>query len=187
MAQINFRHQQKKRKTWLLPLIIIVLLYISIPFMLIMKGDESIKKGIFETEKKEVLTPSLKYNKGLVFLETAEAFPGFDSWAKNIKRNSAKKMLEIYSVKCKQKSIDVFLQISKYSDQYDSLNVNFNRSTEFVILNASIFSGKEKKNIKITIPSKISNKINDEFCNVWKVFLTNLEIEIPEPNLICKP
>ncbi|RLD80148.1 MAG: hypothetical protein DRJ10_07820 [Bacteroidetes bacterium] len=185
MSKLHFRYQQKKRKTWVLPLIVIVLLYVSIPFLLIQSGDEALKKAISETEKPEQEIPSEEYAKALTFLQIAEAFPGFTTWAKQIQQSSNEKMLNIYQLKCEQKSIEIFSQINKYSANYDSLLINIEHFEKSVLLNAVIFSKGEKENIKTLLPSELKNELETTFCDVWRTFFKNYKIDIPKNNSIC--
>ncbi|MEN8120786.1 MAG: hypothetical protein ABFS35_10590 [Bacteroidota bacterium] len=186
MSYLRFNHQQKKRKTWLFPLIVIILLYVSIPFLLIQRGDETLKKAISQTESEKMETPSKDYNAGIVFLEIAEAFPGFTAWAKQIQKSSGQKMLEIYELKCTQKSSELFRQISNYTNEYDSLSVHFKYSNEVLYLNAIVFKDQEKENMKIMVSNELRNELQIKFCNVWKKFFLNLNVIVPKHNSICQ-
>lgn len=186
MSHLRFTHQQKKRKTWLFPLIVIILLYISIPFLLIQRGDEAIKNAISQTEDKKVEIPSKEYNVGIVFLEIAETFPGFTAWAKQIQERSNKKMLDIYELKCSHKSSELFRQISNYTKEYDSLTVHFEHSNEVLYLNAIVFRNQEKESLKIMVSDELKNELQIKFCNIWKEFFLNLNVILPKNNSICQ-
>ncbi len=186
MSQIQFHHQQKKRKTWLLPLIVIVLLYVSIPFLLVQQGDKTMEKAITQTENEKVETPSKEFAKAVVFLQIAEVFPGFAAWAEQIQHSSTEKIRTIYELKCAQKSTELFLQISEYDTEYDSLVVNFDYSDDVFFLNAVIFSDGKKENIKVEFPDEERTKLKTSFCDVWEKFFTDFEINVPKNNSICK-
>ncbi|RLD62170.1 MAG: hypothetical protein DRI95_13385 [Bacteroidetes bacterium] len=186
MSKIHFNHQQKKRKTWLLPLIVIILLYISIPFLLIQSGDETIKAAISKTENHKLEVPSKEYSKAVVFLQIAEAFPGFTTWSKQIQQSSNKKMLNIYQLKCQQKGTKLFIQLNDNPVEYDSLLVSFESVEESLSLNATIYSKGEKENLKVVLPDELSKELKIEFCDVWRKFFEDYKIDIPKNNSICK-
>jgi hypothetical protein len=185
MSHLRFNHQQRKRKTWLLPLIVIILLYVSIPFLLIQRGEESLEKAISQTENKMVEIPSKEYGSGIVFLEIAEVFPGFTTWAKQIRNRSNEKMQEIYNVKCRNKSTELF---KLYSDtiQYDSLSVHFEHTGELFYLNAVVFTNQKKENMKILLPDEPKNELENDFCDIWKEFFQKHDINVPKNNSICQ-
>ena len=176
MSHLRFTHQQKKRKTWLFPLIVIILLYLSIPFLLIQRGDEALKRAISQTEDEQIEVPSKEYVAGIAFLEIAEAFPGFTAWAKTIQKSSNKKMLEIYELKCRHKSSELFKQLSNYTNEYDSLSIHFEHDNEAIYLNAIVFSNQEKENLKIEIPDEMRDELQSNFCNVWEEFFLSLKV-----------
>ena len=99
MSELQFRHQQAKRKTWLLPLIVIVLLYITIPFLLINKGNDSFKKAIPEIKQNLEKAGNL-YNSGVVFTDFGSKFPGFSGWAKSLQKEAKEKIISEYTIAC---------------------------------------------------------------------------------------
>ncbi len=101
MNSIQFKHQPNKRKTWLFPLIIIVLLYLTIPILLINKGKDSFDKASLTIES-DVIKAANYCNSGFVFTDLAESFPGFSAWAKKTAINGKNKIMNIYTEKCKE-------------------------------------------------------------------------------------
>jgi len=185
MNSINFNHQQKKRKTWLFPLIVIVLLYISIPFLLINSGTNAIETAFEKTKAKSVELPAKQYSTGIVLIEFAEMFPGFTNWSKQIKEQSNKKMLHIYHQKCNDKSIKLFNQLSDYEQNFDSLSFQYEYIGKQMYMKAVVFEGQNRENIKILIPEKQKNELQDNFCAVWNKFFNQVKISTVN-NLICQ-
>lgn len=101
MSDIQFRQQQNKRKTWMIPLIIIVLLYLTIPTLLINKGADSFDKADLAIEK-NLIQAGNYYSSGLVFTDLALNFPGFSSWAKKTALKGKEKIISSYRQKCKE-------------------------------------------------------------------------------------
>jgi hypothetical protein len=101
MNNIEFKHQPNKRKTWLFPLIIIVLLYLTIPILLINKGKDSFDKSSLAIEN-DVAKAANYCNSGFIFTDLAENFPGFSAWAKKTAENGKNKIMNIYTEKCKE-------------------------------------------------------------------------------------
>jgi hypothetical protein len=101
MSSIQFKQHPNKRKTWLFPLIIIVLLYLTIPILLINKGKDSFDKAAMTIES-DVIKAANYYNSGFVFTDLAESFPGFAAWAEKTAINGKNKIVSRYSEKCKE-------------------------------------------------------------------------------------
>ncbi|MCF6241212.1 MAG: hypothetical protein L3J74_07695 [Bacteroidales bacterium] len=101
MSSIEFKHRSNNRKTWLVPLIIIALLYLSIPILLINKGKDSFEKAGLAIEN-NLIQAGNYYNSGIIFTDLAENFPGFSAWAKKTGINGKNKLMNIYSEKCKE-------------------------------------------------------------------------------------
>ncbi|OQY01769.1 MAG: hypothetical protein B6I20_07495 [Bacteroidetes bacterium 4572_117] len=186
MNSLRLNHQPKKRKTWLFPLIVIILLYFTIPFVLIQRGDDSLNNAISETEVQSVELPSKKYKEGIVFIEIAESFPGYTAWAKQIKQKAGKQMQNIYKIKCDYKSKQLFNKISSETTSYDSLSVNFEKLGDIKFLNAAVYRKKNKENIKIAIPKDLETELQDKFCRVWDEFFQDLQINTKNNNSICQ-
>jgi len=185
MNRINFNHQQKKRKTWLFPLIVIILLYISIPFLLINSGTNAIEIALKKTEAKAVELPAKQYSTGIVLIGFAQMFPGFTNWAKQIKEQSNKKMLNVYNQKCNDKSIKLFTQLSEYEQNFDSLAFQYTYTHEQMYMKVIIFEGPDKETLKILIPEKQKNELQNNFCAVWNNFLNQVKISKAD-NPICQ-
>ena len=98
---MEFKHRQSNKKTWIVPLIIIGLLYITIPVMLINRGSENYDKAL-DIINKDTEQSAKLYKTAYVFIDLAESFPGFSSWANKIKTNADKKITTIYNKECKE-------------------------------------------------------------------------------------
>lgn len=101
MNTIQFRHKPNKRKTWLFPLLIIILLYLTIPVLLINKAKDSFDKASLTIES-DVSKAANYFKSGRVFSELAENFPGFSAWAKKTSTNGLDEIIKIYAQKCNE-------------------------------------------------------------------------------------
>lgn len=184
MSRLSFNHQQKKRKTWLFPLIVIILLYISIPFLLINSGTKAIDTAIVKMGSQDILLPEKQYITGVMLINFAEMFPGFSNWSKQIRKGSNKKIIIIYRQKCRAKSQELFQQISGYEQEFDSLNINFEYTESQMYMAAAIFKGNNKENLKILVSKEQKDKLEKKFCAVWADFFNKIKTS-PVNNSIC--
>ncbi len=120
MSDIQFRHPQNKRKTWLIPLIIIILLYLSIPVLLINKGNDSFEKAISAMEN-NLIQAGNYYNSGIIFTDLAGNFPGFSAWAKKTALKGKEEIINSFKRRCeelKNKNIEVQSKFCKDSKTF---------------------------------------------------------------------
>ncbi len=101
MTNLQFRHRQNKKKTWMIPLIIIVLLYLTIPILLINKGEDSFDKAVSAIES-NLIQAGNYYNSGIVFTDLAGNFPGFSAWAKKTALQGKEKIMNSFKRRCEE-------------------------------------------------------------------------------------
>lgn len=183
MSRLSFDHQQKKRKTWLFPLIVIILLYISIPYLLINSGSNAIDSAFAKMGNKAIELPEKQYSTGIVLISFAEMFPGFTNWSKRIKEKSNEKMLVIYKQKYSEKSIKLFKKISNYEQEFDSLSVKYEHNEVQTYMNVIIYKEKEKENLKILIPNEEKTNLQNDFCSVWADFFKKAKMNVPNSSV----
>jgi len=100
MSEFQFK-QAAKRKTWIFPLIIIILLYLTIPVLLINKGTNNFEKAVNELDY-DLIKAASYYNAGVVFTDFATNFPGFSIWAKSVKEKNTVQLEHTFLDKCKE-------------------------------------------------------------------------------------
>jgi len=121
MSRIQFE-RRKRKKGYLIPLVIIVLLYFMIPIFLINKGNDLIAKANEAMKRSKVFSPPLEFYNGIAFLNTAAAFPGFGKWSENIEKSTTDQMINQQDIQFKKLCLS-FLE-NKLSD---SIEISFNK------------------------------------------------------------
>jgi len=98
MNEFQFK-QAAKRKTWIFPLIVIVLLYITIPVLLINKGGNNFEKALTYASSDPIQAANY-FNSANVFSDFAGNFPGFSGWANSLINRSKQKVQAVYQEEC---------------------------------------------------------------------------------------
>ena len=101
MSRIQFE-RKKRTKGYLIPLVVILLLYFTIPIYLINKGNNILTTANEKINQDEIYGPTVEFYNGIAFLNTAAAFPGFEGWAKSIEKSSVEKMIVIQEFEFKK-------------------------------------------------------------------------------------
>ncbi|MBN1252825.1 MAG: hypothetical protein JXR51_14600 [Bacteroidales bacterium] len=185
MSKLRFEKHNKKRKTWIFPLIVILLLYITIPVVLMSKGSSAIENTFKNLESDTVYTPSNEYFAGITFFETASVFPGFNKWANNRISLSKNKMLNIYKDKCNAINMKIYRELS--NKELISTDLVFVKFAENNKTQINLICLNKDQNIEqeFIIPNSILTNYQSNFCLNWKVFFEKSKINQSELISIC--
>ncbi len=173
MNKLKFEKYSTKKKTWLYPLIVIILLYITIPVVLINRASVAIEKSNKLLETDSVIAPTNEYFASITFFETASLFPGFGKLANKQISKINKKMLEIYKIKTTKIKVDIYEELSKSNVlKTDSITIKKKGGIK------KIFKSKDKEFI---ISDSLNLQYKNRFCKKWNKFfekakLTNTNI-----------
>jgi len=178
MTKLRFEKNKTKKKTWIFPLIVIMLLYITIPIVLMNRGNISIEKNYKLLETDTIIAPTNDYFAGITFFETASVFPGFSNWANNRIEKSNKKMLEIYKIKANKIKFDIYKELSKTNaSKTDSITIIKEDNIKKIVKN------KDKEFI---ISDSLNLQYQNRFCDKWNKFFEKAKLKNTNICKICK-
>ncbi len=175
MSRIRFERRTKK-KLFLLPLLVILLLYITIPVVLINKGSKQLEKAEQIMNKNDVYSPPTEFYNGMAFLQTASSIPGFAFWADNILASTTKKMIEQ-----KDNKLKLFL-VSEMSGQQSDSEVVIDSIKKGVVYLKSQ-DGIVKK---IELNDSLLDKIDSVYCQSWHIFFEKNKLDKSTIHTLCK-
>ena len=182
MNRIQF-DRRKRKKSYLIPLVILVLLYFIIPIFLINRGSNLIEKANIKIDNKGVFAPTVEFYNGLAFLNTAAAFPGFGKWSENIRETSGEQMKKSYEFNFRKLCISL---TNKDFNESEIIEVNFNNVT---LPNSIIIKTGDKDSIlntEIPINDSISGYIDSVYCIPWARFFEKMKLDETGLHPICK-
>ena len=170
MTRLRFEKQNKKKKTWIFPLIVIVLLYISIPIILMNKGSVSVEKSFELLKKDSILVPVNEYFAGIAFYETASVFPGFTKWANKKINQSNQKMIDIHKTKSYLLKKSIYEELSMDNiTKSDSVIIKIDDNIKTILIN--------KQNKEFVISDSLSLLYQTQFCEKWKKVFNKAEVK----------
>ncbi len=175
MDRIQFQRRSKK-KVFLLPLLVIVLLYITIPAVLINKGSKQLEKSKQIIKKDEVYAPSVEFYNGMAFLQTASSFPGFSFWTENVLSSTIKELLSHKDEKLKML---VLSKLNKNKLELKNISISKNKPQINIISN----NGQQ---LEIELPDSLLNQIYTIYCKPWEKFFEKTKSDKSNINDICK-
>jgi len=179
MTRLRFEKHNKKKKTWIFPLIVIVLLYITIPIILMNRGSVSIEKNFDLLKADSIIAPTNEYFAGIAFYETASVFPGFTKWADNKKNKSKQKMIDIYKIKSYLFKVEIYKELSKDNiTKYDSVIIKTDGNIKTIFIN--------KKDKEFVISDSLNLLYKTQFCKKWEKVFNKSEIKELINCEICK-
>jgi len=176
---IRFEKHKKKSKTWLFPLIAIILLYITIPIVLINRGNVALENNFELLEYDSIIAPTKYYFAGIAFFETALVFPGFSTWATNMIAKSNKKMIDIYIIKNYNIKVDIYKELSKENiTNTDSVIITIEDNIKKILI--------DKQKEEFIISDSLCLSYENIFCEKWNVFLKKVKFNTKNICKICK-
>lgn len=179
MARLRFEKNKKKKKTWIFPLIAILLLYLTIPIILMNRGSVSIEKSFELLKSDTILTPTNEYYAGIAFYKTALVFPGFNNWANKKITESTKKLSEIYKSKVHLFKIIIYKDLSKHNiTKLDSVIIKTDGNIK------KIFIQNHEK--EFVISDSLNLLYKEQFCEKWKKVFKKIDINKSIDCEICK-
>jgi hypothetical protein len=186
MSRIQFE-RRKRKKGYLIPLVIILLLYFTIPIFLVNKGSSLLTKANERMNENEVFGPTVEFYNGVAFLNTAAAFPGFGGWAKGIEESSTEKM-----VKLQESQFEKFCQnllkneLTAENAFPDSTAVVISGGDKPVELFVKSYFADSSKTSTISLNDSILSEIDSLYCKQWNKFFEKTTADKSRLFSICK-
>ncbi len=162
MSTIQFE-RRKKKKIFLFPLLVLVLLYISIPLILINKGSKLMEKAKVKIQQKEILAPTTEFYNGMTFLNTASAFPGFSFWSDNIIKSSVKN-ISTY----KDEKIKLLILNDLNNERLTLENIKLSEKNQFIEIMSA-----DSSTVKIELPDSLQTKIKNTRNKFFQLTMKN--------------
>lgn len=180
MSNIQFKRieHKKRKKLFLFPVLVLLLLYIAIPSILINKGSKQLKKANEEIRKSEVYAPSTEFYNGIAFLQTASSVPGFAFWAEAMLDDEINKFQKYKDFKLKKL---VIKRLNLKNVSWKQVNIVKNNSITVLKINSPNSAKKE-----IELPLKLLNEIDTLYCQKWLKFFTKTNTDKKKINVVCK-
>jgi hypothetical protein len=186
MNRIQFE-RKKRKKTYLIPLLLVVLLlYITIPVFLINKGSDLLVKANERMSQSEVYSPTVEFYNGIAFLNTAAAFPGFGSWSKSVEKTSIEKMIKSQDAQFEKLCLSFLKKEMTAENAFpDSSEVVVGGRDVSKIFVKSFFADSSSTST-ITLNDSILNKIDSLYCKNWEKFFDKTKMDKANLFSICK-
>lgn len=184
MDSIRFQ-RNKRSKSYIIPLIVIVLLYLLIPILLISKGEGFIDQAIDDLNSDSLYSPPIGFYNGHAFLQTAESFPGFSKWARRVAKSSYDELIEIQDRKFKQLCLQYF-NYQPDSMELDSIKIDVDRQKDYaIIIYRGSINGIES-NRELKLDDSLINLIDSAYCKGWNVFFKKFNVDSSKINPFCR-
>ena len=164
MSRIQFE-RRKRKKGYLIPLFIIVLLYFMIPIFLINKGNDLLAKADVEMKKSDIFSPPIEFYNGTAFLSTAAAFPGFGGWSGTIKESSIEQMISQQEVQFEKLCKNMLNKTIS-----DSIEISFNKENDPWFINIKELQSDSSKANIIELNDSTLRIVNINYCEPWTNF-----------------
>lgn len=172
--------RKKKKKLYIIPLLIIVLLYVTIPIVLINKGSKLLEKASIKINELEVYSPTVEFYNGLAFLQTAASFPGFAYWSDALIESSGKEMIKKQEPKAKM----LIIRILHDNDlEVDNIIIDKSADNNKPLIQI-IKSDSTKTTIELT--DSLSHTIDSLYCKGWNKFFEKTQSDKSKLYLLCK-
>ncbi|MDF1549130.1 MAG: hypothetical protein P1P88_14995 [Bacteroidales bacterium] len=182
MGRIQFK-RSKKKKSYLIPLVIVLLLYFIIPVYLINKGSDLVKISLTKIENGTVYSPPVEFYNGISFLSTAAAFPGFGKWAENIIDGSVEKMSEQQDKQFNKLCVRFLKDVN---DLQEGVEISFVK-----LQNPGILQFKNEKTdsmlYELSLNDSLLAILDSTYCKPWTKFYNKTKQELTKIHLYCKP
>lgn len=178
MSRIQF-DRKKKKKNYVIPLVIIVLLYLIIPIYLISKGNTLIDKAFEKVNQADVFSPTVEFYNGLAFLNTAAAFPGFGGWSGTVEEESVEKMLVLQEKEFEEMCasiLDVALP--------DSVEINYAKNEQDPTLDIKNVLTDSIQSVSLN--DSVLNAISNNYCQPWIKFFDKTKSDKTRLHPFCE-
>ncbi len=186
MSRIQFE-RRKRKKGYLIPLVVILLLYFLIPIYLINKGSSLLTNANKKMDEKEIFAPTVEFFNGVAFLNTAAAFPGFGGWAKGIEESSTEKMVMLQESQFEKLCQNLLKgKLTAENAFPDSTAVVISGGDKPVELFVKSYFADSSITNTISLNDSILTKINSLYCQQWKKFFEKTTADKSRLFSICK-
>ncbi len=179
MSRIQFE-RRKKKSMFLLPLVVLLLLYIAIPTILINKGSKLLNKAQSKIEQADVYAPTVEFYNGMTFLQTASSFPGFSFWADNVIESSVKKLASLQEPKFKAL---ITSNVDKAGKDIKDVYIHTNETNSKRFLHIDTKAGAK---IELELSDSLLTTIDSSYCKEWTKFFDKTGADKSQLNSICK-
>ncbi len=179
MSRIQFERRKKKRM-FLLPLVVLLLLYIAIPTILINKGSKLLNKAQSKIEQADVYAPTVEFYNGMTFLQTASSFPGFSFWADNVIESSVGKLASLQETKLKALLIS---KINKTNKEVENISIHKKQDNNKRFLHIITKAGAK---IELELSDSLLTTIDSSYCRGWTKFFDKTGSDKSKLHSICK-
>ncbi len=179
MSRLQFE-RKKKKKLYVIPLIIIVLLYVTIPVVLINKGSKLLEKAKTKLEQPDVYSPTVEFYNGLAFLSTAASFPGFSFWANSIVEPTTNEIIKTQDSKLK------CLMVNILPEKFINLdNSKITKSTEN---NLTIIKIEDQDSLpkSVVLGDSLLHEIDSVYIRGWNKFFEKTNADKSKLHSFCK-
>ncbi len=186
MSRIQFE-RRKRKKGYLIPLVVILLLYFTIPIFLINKGNDLLSKANERMSEREVFGPTVEFYNGIAFLNTAAAFPGFSGWAKGIAESSIEKMVKMQEFQFEKLCQNLLKNKLTAKNAFpDSTSVVISGGDNPSELFVKSFFADSSLTSTISLNDSILTEINTHYCQQWTKFFEKTTTDKSRLFSICK-
>lgn len=186
MSRIQFE-RKKRKKGYLIPMVVILLLYFTIPIFLINKGSALLSKADERIKESEVYSPTVEFYNGITFLSTAASFPGFGGWSGSIEASSIEKMIKLQEGQFEKFCFNLLKnKLTEEKAFPDSSRVVFSGGEKPKELFVKLYFADTSITSTIEMNDSILVEIDSLYCQPWTKFFEKTKADKSRLFSICK-